>query len=112
MDLVDFQAQQETWSRRNFPGQFEKGNEYQPLLGVAEEVGELCHAHLKRDQSIRGMTEDQFLAKAGDAVGDIMIYLASYCNANELELNRCLEDAWAEVSKRDWIKFPINGVTE
>ena len=36
------------WSRENFPD----NQQYHPLLGVSEEVGELCHAHLKMEQGI------------------------------------------------------------
>lgn len=112
MGLREFQDVHKVWSRHNFPEQYEPGNEYQPLLGICEEAGELCHAHLKHDQHIRGLSDAEFLIKASDAVGDIMIYLASYCNANHLDLAQCLKDAWDEVSKRDWIKFPVNGVDQ
>ena len=92
------------WVQHNFPG----GKPYQPLLGVAEEVGELCHAHLKYEQGIRNTTK----ADKEDAIGDIIIYLADYCNRNGIDLTESLEAAWRTASKRDWIKFPKNGRTE
>lgn len=71
-------------------------------MGVAEEVGELSHAHLKQHQGIR--LEEDHEAKARDAVGDILIYLADYCNAREFSLQDCLDKAWDEVKQRDWQK--------
>lgn len=84
---------------------------YRPLLGVVEEVGELCHAHLKNEQGIRG-TPEEWRTKKQDAIGDILIYLLDYCTREELDAEECLETAWAEVSARDWIRFPKNGKTE
>jgi hypothetical protein len=41
-----------------------------------------------------------------DAVGDIIIYLASYCTSSDLDLHHCLEVTWAKVKKRDWVADP------
>jgi NTP pyrophosphatase (non-canonical NTP hydrolase) len=78
---------------------------------LAEEVGELAHAHLKHEQGIRGLTDEQYIEQAADAVGDVVIYLASYCNSNGIDLDRCVHAAWKEVSARDWIKYPHDGRT-
>ena len=84
-----------------------------PLLGLMEEVGELSHAHLKGLQGIRGMDDPvECKRKKSDAVGDIVIYLASYCNSNDLDLYQCVEDAWREVEQRDWSTAPDTGVVE
>jgi NTP pyrophosphatase (non-canonical NTP hydrolase) len=76
-----------------------------------EEVGELAHAHLKHDQGIRGL-EDQDLAHTQkvDAVGDIVIYLASYCTANNIDLEAAVKKTWEEVKARDWVTYPDKGV--
>lgn len=105
-DLKVFQAKHRLWLGKNFPNQ----TPHQALLGVSEEVGELAHAHLKYEQGIRGLTRDEYLRQAGDAIGDIIIYLASYCNTNGLSLAGCLAQAWREVSERDWIHNPDTGV--
>lgn len=84
---------------------------YRPLLGVVEEVGELCHAHLKNEQGIRG-TPEEWEAKKKDAIGDILIYLLDYATREGVDVEECLETAWAEVSARDWVRFPKNGRTE
>jgi NTP pyrophosphatase (non-canonical NTP hydrolase) len=86
------------WAARNFG---DKRPTYHPLLGISEEVGELCHAHLKKEQGIRGTT-DELNAQAKDAVGDIVIFLADYCNLNGFDLQDSVDSAWSEVSKRDW----------
>lgn len=84
---------------------------YRQLLGVAEEFGELCHAQLKLEQGIRG-TPEEHKAAAKDAVGDILIFLSNYCTGQGFDLQQIAEDTWAEISKRDWKKFPKNGISE
>lgn len=105
MDLRELQSQISRWSQYNFPN----NKPHMPLLGVAEEVGELCHAHLKLEQGIRG-TPEALRDKAADAVGDILIYLADYCSRNSIDMDAALELALHEVLSRDWVRFPGNGV--
>lgn len=108
MNLAVLQAEQKEWVNHNFPDETEHG----PLLGLAEEVGELAHAHLKHEQSIRGYDDAQYMAEAVDAIGDIVIYLASYCNRNGIDLEQAVRQTWEEVSVRDWIKYPHDGRTK
>ena len=104
MNLAKLQLDVGTWSRHNFVNQ----DPDDPLLGLTEELGELAHAHLKLKQGIRGKPAEHIAAKQ-DAVGDIMIYLADYCERNGLDLEACVVDAWAIVSKRDWRKNATTG---
>ena len=97
MDLETLQQEQNEWQNRNFPNT----TKHQCLLGVTEEVGELSHAHLKCEQGIRG-TSDEHIAEAIDAIGDIVIFLAGYCNSNGYDLSECVTKAWEEVKNRDW----------
>ncbi len=101
------QAQVGLWSRRNFP----KNKPYFPLLGAFEECGELAHAHLKQEQGIRGTIAEHEAAKK-DAVADIVIYLADYCERHDIDMASAVEETWDQVRTRDWIKFPKNGRTE
>jgi NTP pyrophosphatase (non-canonical NTP hydrolase) len=106
MKLETLQHDVGTWSRRNFPN----NHPYSPLLGALEELGELAHAHLKLEQGIRGSTTEHVLAKS-DAVGDIVIYLADYCERNNIDLDAAVTNAWNMVKLRDWVKFPKDGVS-
>jgi NTP pyrophosphatase (non-canonical NTP hydrolase) len=101
--LDQLQDEQYEWSRRNFGPQ----DPVLPLLGVAEEVGELCHAVLKRKQAIR-MDEDH-IAKEKDAIGDIVIFLMDYCNRRGFNLLELINLAWDEVQARDWNKNRYDG---
>lgn len=47
-----------------------------------------------------------------DAVGDIAIFLINFCNRKGWSFGRILADTWEIVSKRDFVKFPKNGLTE
>lgn len=105
MELWSLQEQVEIWQKKNFKNK----KPHQPLLGVTEEVGELCHAHLKNEQGIRGTPEEHYLKKM-DAIGDIVIYLCDYCTQNKISINDAVIKAWDEVSKRDWTRNKKNGV--
>ena len=106
LSLQATQAEHRTWLHHNFPMQVP----HQALLGLQEELGELAHAHLKYEQGIRGLTREEYEEQASDAIGDIMIYLMSYCSTNGFELAVCLNTAWEEVRARDWIVYPETGV--
>ncbi len=106
MDLRSFQAEHREWRDRNFP----VFRDTDGLLGVVEEVGELSHAVLKSAQGIRG-EEAEHRAAEEDAVGDIIIFLASHCNTRDIDMAACLERAWDEVKQRDWIKNQQDGVS-
>jgi NTP pyrophosphatase (non-canonical NTP hydrolase) len=98
------QASHRTWVNANFPLQLS----HQPLLGLVEEVGELAHAQLKMEQGIRGSVEEQHAYKI-DAIGDIFIYLMSYCNASGLDLEDIVIHTWEKVKRRDWQADPLHG---
>lgn len=93
-----------SWSRHNFGDQ----PAYRPLLGAVEEVGELAHSHLKMEQGIRGSAEEH-IAKAKDAVGDILVYLADYCARREFDMQSIIDEVWGKVKQRDWKKDPTTG---
>lgn len=66
--------ERDAWVARNFP-EFKLDSPMdESIIGVLEEQGELCRAHLKAAQNIRGSSE-KHEADAKDAVGDITIYL-------------------------------------
>ena len=105
MDLDDLQQEIAVWQDRNFA----TTGATELLLGVAEEVGELSHAHLKGVQGIRH-SRNQIREMKKDAVGDILIYLMNYCSKEDLLFSDCLHSTWATiVKKRDWISDPEHG---
>lgn len=103
--IRELQDQHKEWVDHNFPHQMP----HQPLLGIAEEVGELSHVHLKREQGIRLLGGDRGHALTCDALGDIFIYMLSYANSNHIDLEVAIEDTWARVSLRDWEADPATG---
>ncbi len=66
---------QRAWSQRNF-GSLPASH---GQVGALEELGELCHAHLKAEQGIRGARSMHHAAKI-DAVGDLCIYVLEFVN--------------------------------
>lgn len=107
MHLTQLQAEHADWVHHNFPYM----RPHQPLLGLAEEVGELAHAHLKYEQGIReGLDHDVVQKLKEDAVGDIVIFLASYCNSNSIDLGAVVQVTWDKVKQRDWVANPETGV--
>lgn len=104
MDFSELQLRVKQWGMYNFP----KAEAWQPLIGAMEELGELSHAHLKEFQNIR---KDNFKKKKEDAIGDIIIFLADYCNRSGLVLDSCVFLAWKTASKRDWKTFPFDGIS-
>lgn len=123
MDLGQLQREHKEWRDRNFP----TFRDTDGLLGVTEEVGELAealighvqlstalgrlaHSHLKTQQGIRGDAATH-RAAAEDAVADVVIFLTSYCNTNDIDLAATVEKTWSEVRDRDWITNPETGAS-
>ena len=104
--LRKLQIEQSEWSRENKL----KGDGSLMLLGVMEELGELSHAHLKSLQNIR--TNENHEANKIDAIGDIVTYLAAYCNSENIDFQEAVEITWDKVKTRNWIKNPKNGEVE
>lgn len=103
MTLKQLQAEVKEWTEHNFPN----AEKVDPVLGVAEETGELCHAILKMKQGIR-ISEDH-VGEAIDAIGDIVIYLADVCNKYGFDLESVVYSTWAQVHHRDWLNDPEKG---
>lgn len=108
LDLQLIQAQHRDWINYNFPG--EKGN--QAILGMMEELGELCHAVLKGEQGIRGMmTPHQVREAVIDAHCDLIIFSLTLADEMGYDLAAELQKTWAKVQQRDWVTDPENGGT-
>jgi NTP pyrophosphatase (non-canonical NTP hydrolase) len=106
IDLEKLQKEVGDWSLKNFGDQSSSN----PLLGAVEEVGELCHAHLKSQQGIRGYDDPaKGIANKKDALGDILIYLMDYCSREGISLQEALIETASEVLQRDWVGSPTTG---
>ena len=103
LDFRLLQILQNDWSMRNFP----KNLEVNGILGVVEEIGELCHSYLKILQGIRG-TEEEHTTKMKDAVGDITIFLSEVCSAFGFDFQEIIDSTWKEVAARDWTKQKVD----
>lgn len=102
----DVQEVTAIWRNVNFPN----ATAEEQFMGMVEELGELSHAILKNKQGIRGMDDSvAFRAAVMDAVGDLMIFAAGFCDKMDIQLGECVSNAWAEVMERDWITAPDNG---
>lgn len=105
MTLTELQAEVKQWVAANFP---KPHYPYRPILGAVEELGELAHAFLKKDQGVR--VDENHDAAMTDAVGDIIIYLADFCNQTDRDLDDIVDQVWDKVSQRDWKKNPVSGI--
>lgn len=107
LSLSELQNRVGIWGRRNFPS----STSDEQLLGVFEEAGELAHAVLKGKQGIR-YTKQQAHMKKKDAIGDIVVFLANYCEHENLDLQDIVEQTWNQVEKRDWTKNKLTSVEQ
>ncbi len=106
--IARLQQEHKEWLAHNFPQQ----QPWDPFLGMVEEVGELAHALLKYKQAIRGhkdMDPDKFKDEVVDSLGDLFIYMMSYCNSNNLDLEYIITKVWDKVKYRDWKADPVTG---
>ena len=108
IDLTKLQKEMHAWSTKNV----DQGSNMPPvlgtILGAVEELGELVHAHLKGEHGIR-YTECEVRALKKDALGDVVLCLANYCEHEDINLEHAILDAWKVVSQRDWKKYPLTG---
>lgn len=68
------------------------------LLGVIEEVGEICYAVLIKDPK-----------EIEDGIADTMVYLLDFCARNGYDGESALTKTWNKVKERDWKKDPKLG---
>ncbi len=105
LTIKQFQEEQKAWVAHNFPTR----PNYQPLLGLIEETGELSHHVLKMQQKIRG-TAEEHLAEIQDAVADLVVFHSDYCTAMGWELRALLAyDTFHEVQTYSRIDTSLAG---
>jgi len=102
--IQQIQSALEQWRKHNFPN----AETWEPIMGACEELGELCHAHLKNHEGVH--TGESFERQARDAIGDTVIFLMQYCTMMKWDFETIVVDTWDNVKDRDWVTHPENGV--
>lgn len=104
MLLSTLQQERNLWIEHNFPGDSLEHS----IFGVVEEVGELAHHFLKRQQGIRG-DDTKHVAGMLDSVADAVIFLAGIPTHLGVDYGELVQATWNAVKVRDWVKYPTNG---
>ncbi len=103
--MIDLrQAELMAWQERNFGSDSTAKPEW-CALGMAEEVGELCHVLLKHKQGIRepgNMTCEECQRELADAIADVFIYGIQLCSTLGIDAEKALEETLAKVLRRVW----------
>lgn len=98
-----------SWQKKNFG----EVNSEKLALGMAEELGELCHYLLKRSQGIReGANDKELKEEIADAFADCMIYGINLMENEGIDAEKAIRMTIIKVLERDWIKYPEKGIRE
>lgn len=92
--ISEIQSEMVGWLSKNFPDQ----SFWHPLLGMVEEVGELSHHVLKREQKVRN--DEDHDSEIVDALGDIIIYMINFSVSQNINLSEAIRTTWSMVRKR------------
>lgn len=103
----DMQNAIHAWHRLNFP----QDDMRDALLGVGEELGEVNRAQIKQSGGIRGSWAYWQHEKEKE-IGDVLIGLINYAAWNDINWLEALQNRWKTISRRDYIKFPVDGGRE
>jgi NTP pyrophosphatase (non-canonical NTP hydrolase) len=91
-DLRVIQSLQLEWMNKNFPNSTDQDQ----LDKIYEEVGELARYYLRG--KIYGHSYNKKAIQ--DAIGDIIISVAGFCNRSNLDATECTAIAWEEIKNR------------
>lgn len=73
------------WVKKNFP----ESPAQHPVMGLLEELGELTHTQLKKEQGIRGSVE-KHIAAGKDAIADSVIFFMDVCTRRGWDVEETL----------------------
>lgn len=104
MLLSKLQEERNLWIAHNFPD----ASLAHCIFGAVEEMGELAHHFLKREQGIRG-DDTHHVAGMLDSVADAVIFLAGVPTHLGVDYGELVQATWNTVKTRDWVKYPTNG---
>ena len=108
MDLEKFQDEVAAWHRQQ---PWSEDDQVSITLGLTEEAGEVARAVLKRHQAIRG-TYEEWTEEVRKELGDVLIKAAAIANKEGFLLEDVIVARWDDVRRRDFTRFPKNGLTE
>jgi NTP pyrophosphatase (non-canonical NTP hydrolase) len=95
------------WQDRNFGRSDDDA--MRCALGMAEEVGEVCHHVLKGTQKIREGIDGIDKEQVADGVADTLIYGIQLLTALGLDADEEISKVINMVLERDWVKNPSGG---
>lgn len=102
MFFDQFQQEVRAWSEKNFP----ENTDVHPFHGIVEEVGELGAALIAKRAAVEDfMDPAPALADFKDAIGDIVVYMADYCNRRRFRIEGILDQAGFEVTNFAGLQF-------
>ena len=79
----------------------------QIALGMAEEVGEICHLILKRSQNIREghtLSDKEFREEVADGVADTLVFGLQLLTIYGVEAEDTMVSVFEKVLSRNWNK--------
>lgn len=83
------------------PGEGSPLGSIPPLLGMAEEVGELSHAYVYRLQGRGEFHNDKLYRDAvEDGLGDLLVFACDFANRERISLLAALNKTWDKVCQR------------
>lgn len=102
MDIPRIQSEIKNWVTYNFGS----GTPMSAVVGLSEEVGELCRAILKQHQKIRG-THDEWQIEIAKEIGDAFIKLCDVASEAGIDLEYAIKSRWEIIRQRDFRKDPV-----
>jgi len=107
--MIDLkQKQLMDWQNENF-GQSDD-NTLKFALGMAEEVGEICHHILKGSQHIREGVNGIDTIEVADGVAGVLIFGIQLLCSLGINAEHEISETIDKVLKRDWKRNPDNGI--
>lgn len=79
-----------------------------PLLGMMEELGELCAPVCKRHQGRKFMNPIEYHDKVRDSLADLMIFMCDFARREGIDLAVELNEAWETVKKRRQASWEVD----
>ena len=102
IDLKQFELR--VWQTANFGKHDDEA--MRCALGMAEEVGEVCHHVLKGIQGIRGGVDGLNKKEIADGVADTVIYGLQLLSCLSMDAEKEIAEVIDKVLERDWVKNP------